>query len=313
MSEWFYGKLQGTDWHLLNAWKEALVRLLDERHIDEHVAWRLVAWLDDLTNIARQEGLFNLERNVEHDPVECLRVTDRLAAMYSYAMTTGHFAVAAAISVMMSALQAGILPIYNTYCQTFMTAVLYRTGILDPNAPDAGLAGDPLFGIIQFIESLTASSAFDAGPRAARPSIERTPYLVSGPPSINYALIEPALAQVRRVVACAREYVEERASRFDLNALVEDELYTATGADNDVLFVRALFSGDIHDWLGEFFSFWNSHAAGCGDTYAQNSPDDAQRLIMFARQPGQGMPPGDGWRLLHTARLLGLWPLFDLR
>lgn len=310
MSEMFFRKLNETDWHLINAWKEALIRLLDERRIDDHVAWRLVSWLEDLTDIARQEGLFNPARVVEHDQVECLRVTERMTAMYSYSMTTGHYSLASAISTLMAAMQAGILPIYNTYCQIFISDVLRRAGLIDPSTSDDGQLGGPLSGVMQARHGL---AILGVGPAAFEPVITRDHYLVSGPAYINYDLIALAEARMRQVVSCARDYVAGTASRFDLNALVEDDLYTAGGLDSDMLFLQPLFSEDASHWLGDFFTFWNTRAAGFGDSFARTNPDDPERLIMFARRPVNGQPPGDGWRLLHTARLLGLWPLFGLR
>ena len=103
------------------------------------------------------------------------------------------------------------------------------------------------------------------------------------------------------------------ATRFDLNALIDDDAYSADSADDDIEFVRAIFDRDPADWVGEFLAFWNSHAAAATDTHARLLAGAPAQLMLFAGAPRRGQAPGPGWTMLHTARLLGLWATFGVR
>ena len=315
MSDLFDDKLADTDWHLIKDWKDELVRLLDERRIDDHPAWRLIAWIEDMLAIAEPGGLFKPDRTGDHDAFACLRVTERISAAFSYAETTGHHDIASALCLLQAAIQSNTLQVYNVITRRFMCLLL---DVPIPRQDDPfGLLGpgDSVTTMQQFLQaafgSLTGPMQLTPAPRRATPP--RQPYLVTGPAYISDSLVGQAAARAIQVIECARQYVAMLATRFDLNALVDDDVYSADMADDDVEFVRAIFGRDAAAWIGEFLAFWNSHAAESSDTHARLLAGDPAHLMLFAAAPRRGQAPGPGWTLLHTARLLGLWAMFGIR
>ena len=315
MSELFYRKLNGTDWERLNYWKDELIRLLDERRVDDHVAWKLAVWLDDLIQIAAHEGLFKPGVILEHNPADCARIIDRLYADMSYAQTTGHYHIAVVLALTLDALQARMLSPFAVYCQGFMIRMLRDRLTPGLGASDFGSA-DFMLTSSAFTNPLIPGTSFlTGGPKERRPSpsVARLPYLITGPGLISYDLIDRAAEVASTLIECARNYVTGAASRFELNAAIGQDLYTEASADEEVRFLERLFPEDVKEWLDRFLVFWNSQAEGVADTSVRTSPDDPTRRLVFAGQPRFGGEPGEGWRLLHTARLLGAWPIFDIR
>ena len=315
MSALFDQKLASTDWQLIKDWKDELVRLLDERRIDDHPAWRLIAWVEDMLAIAEHGGLFKPDRTGDHDAFACLRVTERISAAFTYAETTGHHDIASALALLQAAIESNTLQVYNVITRRFMCLLL---DIPMPRRDDPfGLLGpgDPVTAMQQFLQAAfgAPTGLMQMTPDMLRATPQRQPYLVTGPAYLSDSLAEQAAARARQVIECARQYDAMLATRFDLNALINDDVYSADTADDDVEFVRPVFGRDPAEWVGEFLAFWNSHAAESPDTHARLLAGDPDQLVLFAAAPRRGQAPGPGWTLLHTARLLGLWTTFGIR
>ena len=315
MSALFDQKLASTDWQLIKDWKDELVRLLDERRIDDHPAWRLIAWVEDMLAIAEHGGLFKPDRTGDHDAFACLRVTERISAAFSYAETTGHHDIAAALALLQAAIESNTLQVYNVITRRFMCLLL---DVPMPRRDDPfGLLGpgDSLTAMQQFLQAAFGAPAglMQMTPDMLRVAPQRPPYLVTGPAYFSDRLVEQAAARARQLIECARQYDAMLATRFDLNALINDDVYSADTADDDVEFIRAIFDRDPAGWVGEFLAFWNSQAAESPDTHARLLAGEPEQVMLFAAAPRRGQAPGPGWTFLHTARLLGLWTTFGVR
>lgn len=139
-------------------------------------------------------------------------------------------------------------------------------------------------------------------------------YVVTGPLWIDDSsgyLVRMAVERAQAVIERARLVVAgaaELSSMREVGCTLTDEDGLA-----ELEFIEDVFDADLKKWVEEFIGMWNDGGTSCADFSARPNPDAAGRAIAVAGDVLFGSQTGKGWRMMHTATLLGVADALGLK